>query len=193
LRRGIDLPPAGADAGGDANAPGAAVYDVEGAIETADSFDYIDDEGCICVLGAKSFAVYRRGPSARFYRVLKEAMRKTVEREGPRITYIAICERGSATVPIDRAARKVHQEIIGMLSTSVLGAAIAVETGGAFSLVPAVVNAAVFLTRSAIPFRFFTNIASAAAWLAPRCEGETPASLVAQAEWMRGRLDARAL
>ena len=32
---------------------------------------------------------------------------------------------------INRAARKVQREIIGMLSTSVLGAAIAVETGGA--------------------------------------------------------------
>ena len=45
----------------DASAPDAGCTTTEGAIETADSFDYIDDEGCICVLGAKTFVVWRRG------------------------------------------------------------------------------------------------------------------------------------
>lgn len=71
------------------------------------------------------------------------------------------------------------------------GAAVAVETEGVFNLVPAVINTARFLSRCAIPFRFFTNVTSAASWLAPRCEDETRASLLAQAEWMRARLDAR--
>ena len=118
-------------------------------------------------------------------------MRKSMEREGGKLTYMAICERGLGD-RADRSRRpQGHTEIIGMLSSSVLGAAVAVETRGVFTLVPAVVNTAMFLTRSPIPFRYFTNISSAAAWLAPRCDGETPASLMAQAEWMRARLDAR--
>ena len=40
-----------------------------------------------------------------------------------------------------------------------------VETEGVFNLVPAFVNTARFLSRSAIPFRFFTNVSSAATWL----------------------------
>ena len=53
------------------------------------------------------------------------------------------------------------------------------------------INTAMFLARSPIPMRYFTNVSSAAAWLAPRCDGETPRASIAQAEWMRARLDAR--
>ena len=102
----------------DDTSAGGQVCETEGAIETSDSFDYIEDDGCICVLGAKTFVVWRRGPDARLLGILKEAMRTSMEREGGKLTFLAIVEAGSATVPIDRDTRRVNTEIFRMLGTA---------------------------------------------------------------------------
>ena len=155
--------------------------------ETDDASDYIDDEICICTEGRKSFVLLRGRANVFRHRILTAALLKMKERHGHGLTYLCVVE--ATSTPPDRATRKLNAELLAMLGDSFVASVFVVQREPEATLVPAIMNTAAFLSRSPIPYRYFKSLASAAAWLAPLCEGETAASLIAQMDGMRKRLD----
>jgi Sigma-70, region 4 len=172
-----------------AGAGGSELCDSGVLTETDDTTDYIDDEICMCTRGRKSFVLLRGRANVFRHRILTEALLKQKERYGHGLTYLCVVE--ATSTPPDRATRKLNAELLAMLGDSFVASVFVVEREPEATLVPAVMNAAVFLSRSPIPYRYFKSLPNAAAWLAPLCEGETAASLIAQMTGMRKRLDER--
>jgi RNA polymerase sigma-70 factor, ECF subfamily len=172
-----------------AGAEGSGPSDSGVLTETDDATDYIDDEICICTRGRNSFVLLRGRANVFRHRILTKALVKLKERYGHGLNYLCVVENTST--PPDRATRKLNAELLAMLGDSFTASVFVVEREPEATLVPAFMNVAAFLSRSPTAYRYFKALPSAAAWLAPLCEGETAASLIAQMDGMRKRLDER--
>lgn len=184
LRRGIERDPRGGVVAIPFPEPVAKPVAPDGA------FDYVDESCCLAGRGALTFVLWRRSPDVRRLRIVQSMMAKSRACAPGQLLHFCVIE-GTSTPP-DHAARKVNAEIVALVRSDLRAVAFVVERKSLASLVPAVLNTAVFFARSPIQIRYVKDVAGGAAFLAPFRERLTAESLIAQVAWMRARLDAYA-
>lgn len=130
---------------------------------------YVNSDVCIAQ-HVNTVLVRWRGPSAvEYLEMLFDVLRRAVAETSERLTFISVIEPEAP--PPDADGRAVIRRCMEEIGPRLAAAAFLALGAGVFALVPPVINACLFLSRTPINIRFFSDQRLALDWLSPFLTG----------------------
>jgi RNA polymerase sigma-70 factor (ECF subfamily) len=146
---------------------------------------YVTEDVCVSHHGHTVLSRWRGLSHVEALEVLYDFLDRAVREASGRLTYMSIIEPDAT--PPDREARAAISRCIEISGRHLAAAAFLALGDGVFGLLPPVINAAVFLSRTPINTRFFSNQRLAVEWLSQFATAGTTENLMNHVDDM-GRL-----
>jgi RNA polymerase sigma-70 factor (ECF subfamily) len=148
----------------------------------------VDRAFCASRMGDVVIGMWRHEATVQAMSTLTQMMLESAAQWPDGIVLLSVLEKTAR--PPDLAVRRVVRSAAVRVEGCLRRAAWSLEATGVLRLAPPVINSSLFLVRSSITARFFTNVPSAASWLETGSRTATAADIATRVAHMRASLDA---